>query len=79
MDPEVVALAGISEEELERYRSPVAYEDKSGAVPQPAFDSERPWMRDYPKGVYQKIVVAPDEVIAAQAAPFADPPLKVED
>ncbi len=79
VDPEVVALAGISEEELERYRSPALYEDQGGAVAQPAFDPEKPWMRGYPEDVYKMIAEAPDEAVAAQAAPFAEPPVKVED
>lgn len=79
VDPEVVALAGISEEELARYRSPAAYEDEGGAVAQPAFDPEKPWMRGYGEDLYKAVVAAPDEVIAAQAAAFADPPVKVED
>jgi len=79
VDPEVVALAGISEEELERYRSPAAYKDEGGAVAQPAFDPEKPWMRGYGEDVYKMVVAAPDEAIAEQAAAFADPPVKVED
>ncbi|MGH0037989.1 MAG: VOC family protein [Myxococcota bacterium] len=79
VDPEVVALAGISEEELARYRSPEAYEDEGGAVPQPAFDPEKPWMRGYPEEVYKMVVAAPDEAIAAQAEEYKDPPVRVED
>ena len=78
-DPEVVGLAGISEEELARYRKPAAYEGEGGAVAQPPFDPEKPWMRGYPEEAYKVAVATPDEVIAAQAAAFAEPPVKVED
>ncbi len=79
VDPEVVALAGISDEELERYRHPAAYEGEGGAVPQPAFDPEKPWMRGYGEDLYKLIAAAPDEAIAAQAAQWVDPPVKIED
>lgn len=79
VDPEVVALAGISGEELERYRSPAEYQGEGGAVEQPPFDPEKPWMRGYPEDVYKMVVATPDDVVAAQAAAFADPPVKVED
>ena len=36
IDPEVVALAGISEEELERYKNPAAFPGSGGSVAQPA-------------------------------------------
>jgi catechol 2,3-dioxygenase-like lactoylglutathione lyase family enzyme len=35
LDPEVVALCGIDETELARYRSPAWFADRAGAVPQP--------------------------------------------
>lgn len=79
VDPEVVELAGISAAELERYRNPAKYEDEGGAVPQPAFDPEKPWMRGYGEDVYKMVAAAPDEAIAAQAEPFKAPPVMVED
>lgn len=79
VDPEVVALAGISAEELERYRRPARHTDEGGAVPQPAFDPEKPWMRGYPEAVYKMVVATPDEAIAAQAAEYAAPPVEIED
>lgn len=79
IDPEVVALAGISGEELERFRQPARHEGKGGSLPQPAFDPQKPWMRGYPEELYQKIVTTPDEAIAARAEPFAKPPVEVED
>lgn len=35
LDPEVVALCGIDETELARYRAPSSFTDRAGAVPQP--------------------------------------------
>ena len=35
IDPEVVALAGISADELQRYKQPPGYQDQGGEVPQP--------------------------------------------
>ena len=35
IDPEVVALAGISADELQRYKQPPGYQDRGGEVPQP--------------------------------------------
>jgi len=78
VDPEVVGLAGISEEELERYRNPAPYEGEAGAVPQPPFDPEKPWMRGYPEAAYKAMIATPDEVILDRASE-TEPPVKVED
>jgi catechol 2,3-dioxygenase-like lactoylglutathione lyase family enzyme len=42
IDPEVVALAGISAAELERYLRPSREAGKGGAVPQPPYDPAKP-------------------------------------
>jgi len=78
IDPEVVALAGISDAELERYRNPEPYAGQGGSVPQPPFDPEKPWMRGYPEAVYKLVASTPDEVLFAQAS-VPDPPVKVDD
>jgi catechol 2,3-dioxygenase-like lactoylglutathione lyase family enzyme len=78
VDPEVVGLAGISEDELERYRNPVADAPSDTAVPQPAFDPNLPWQRGFGEEVYQRIISMPDDVLAARMD-FADPPVQVED
>ena len=44
IDPEVMALAGISTEELARYKAPAAYVDQAGALPQPDLDGPGPHM-----------------------------------
>jgi len=63
IDPEVVALAGISPEELARYRSPAAFQDQGGAVPQPGPDAPGPHMTGYPPGIYARLLVMTDEQI----------------
>lgn len=47
IDPEVVELAGINAQELERYKHPAPFESKGGKIPQPAPDPSKPLM-DYP-------------------------------
>ena len=64
IDPEVVALAGISDDELARYKSPAAFEDQGGAVPQPdVATTGGPHMTNYPEGAYEQIMSLPDEVV----------------
>ncbi len=63
IDPEVQALAGISDEELARYKRPADYADQSGAVPQPALDGPGPHMTNYPPGAYEAVMSLPDEVV----------------
>jgi catechol 2,3-dioxygenase-like lactoylglutathione lyase family enzyme len=61
IDPEVVALAGISPEELERFRSPARYEGEGGRVKQPAYDPATPHQA-WPPEVYQQLIAMPDEM-----------------
>ena len=63
IDPEVQALAGISDDDLERYRNPAAFEDNGGATPQPGADAPGPHMTNYPKGRYEAILSTPDQVV----------------
>ena len=64
IDPEVVALAGISAEELARYKNPAAFEDSGGSVVQPAIEEANtgPHMTNYPPGHYEATMGIPDEV-----------------
>ena len=78
VDPEVVGLAGISEEELERYRNPVAAETDYSPVPQPAFDPDVPWQRGFGEKMYQAIIGMSDDELAGRLD-YADPPVSVED
>lgn len=78
IDPEVVELAGITAEELERYRNPVAFETPESPVPQPAFDPEIPWQRGFAQEAYQAIIAMPDDVLTAKLSENT-PPVLVED
>ena len=64
IDPEVVALAGISAEELARYKNPAAFDSSGGNVAQPVIDEEGtgPHMTNYPPGHYEATMGIPDEV-----------------
>ena len=42
IDPEVVGLAGISEEDLARYTNPAPYTGEGGSVAQPPYDETKP-------------------------------------
>lgn len=75
IDPEVVALAGISAEELARYKSPEPFEPPVSAVPQPGVDAAGPHMSGYPPGVYERILQVPDEVVLNSVE--SEPPVKV--
>src|SRR5512147_2065991 len=61
IDPEVVALAGISPEELERFRKPAAFQSSGGAVPQPPLDTSKPYQRGFPEAVYRALIAMPDD------------------
>jgi catechol 2,3-dioxygenase-like lactoylglutathione lyase family enzyme len=75
IDPEVVALTGISSEELARYKVPAPSAPRGGKVAQPAYDPAKPHMR-YPEAIYQQMLKTPDEVITA-AGSVVDPPVKL--
>ena len=72
IDPAVLAKAGISEVEAERFKAPMAYTGPS-PVPQPPFDPAKPHMA-YPPKAYEQILATPDEVVLA-AGSFTDPPV----
>ena len=75
IDPEVVALAGISPEELARYRKPAAYVGEGGAVAQPPIDPARPHMH-YPAEAYRRMLAMPDAEFTATRSQ-TQPPVKV--
>jgi hypothetical protein len=75
IDPEVVALAGISAEELERFKHPAAFESCGGEVAQPALDGPGPHMANYPPGRYQQALSAPDAAVWDMVE--SAPPVKV--
>ena len=75
IDPEVVALAGISKEELERYKNPAAFPGSGGSVAQPAIGetSTGPHMTNYPPGRYEASMSIPDEVVLTMVE--SEPPV----
>lgn len=72
IDPEVVELAGISEDELRSYMSPAPFDGEGERVPQPEYDPAKPHMT-YPAEVYKAMLNTPDEVIT-QRSSIIDPP-----
>ena len=75
IDPEVVALAGISEEELAAYVSPPAVEAEGAPVPQPPADPAQPHMR-FPDNVYRAMLAMSDEAYTARLSQ-PEPPVAV--
>jgi catechol 2,3-dioxygenase-like lactoylglutathione lyase family enzyme len=59
IDPEVQELAGISDDDLARYKDPAAYRRPAEAVLQPSPDPSKPNLV-YPERVYQAMVARPD-------------------
>ena len=74
IDPEVVALAGISPAELERYRKPAAYAEQNGAVAQPPYDAGKPHMA-YPQDQYATLLGLSDEEFTRMMSQ-PEPPVK---
>jgi catechol 2,3-dioxygenase-like lactoylglutathione lyase family enzyme len=75
IDPEVVALAGISTDELARYVSPESFEGQGGAVAQPPIDRSKPH-GVYPEPVYNFLMNSPDSVITDKLS-VPEPPVKI--
>jgi catechol 2,3-dioxygenase-like lactoylglutathione lyase family enzyme len=75
IDPEVVALAGISAEELRRFKAPASFTRPAQPVAQPAFEPSRPHMSLPPK-VYQALFGASDDEITTRLSE-TEPPAKV--
>lgn len=63
VDPEVQALAGISDEELARYTRSSDFEDQGGAVNQPGPGAPGPHMTFPTQQAYDAFVYTPDEVV----------------
>ena len=74
IDPEVVALAGITPEELERFKRPARFERPDAPIPNPPIDWTKPHMR-YPKPVYEALMSMDDDAIAARAS-VTEPPVR---
>jgi catechol 2,3-dioxygenase-like lactoylglutathione lyase family enzyme len=72
IDPEVVALAGISSEELARYKAPPKFLRPATPIPQPPASSTRPRMT-YPPEVYARMLATSDEDLLARASETEPP------
>lgn len=75
LDPEVVRLAGISEDELEGMRNPRRYERPKTPVPQPDYDPSA-YRLGYPEQAYQKMLKVPDDKMIERMS-YPDPPVKL--
>lgn len=64
IDPEVMALAGISDEELKRYVKPAPFKGEGGTVAQPPYDEAKPQPVGIPLEMYKNMLLAPDAAIA---------------
>ncbi len=78
IDPEVVELAGITPEELDRYRQPAAFNRPAQPVAQPERNPDLPFARGMDPTRYDRVLSVPDDVISAPTKDSA-PPVQVED
>ncbi|MCR9279405.1 MAG: VOC family protein [Pseudomonadaceae bacterium] len=74
IDPEVVDLLGITEDELAGYKKTAAFADSGGTVPNPGIDAPGPHM-NYPPERYAAILTASDEAVLHSVP--SEPPVKV--
>lgn len=74
IDPEVVALNGITPEELRRYKAPAPYVRPETPVPQSELDAGGPHM--VPPEAFENFMAMPDEEVLA-AMSETEPPVKV--
>lgn len=76
IDPEVVALAGISPAELARFTRPADFRDAAGALAQPALDGPGPHLTNYPAPrVYEALMRLTDAELGGVVE--REPPVKV--
>lgn len=71
----MVALAGISAEELRRYKAPAAFERPARLVTQPTFDPAMPHLA-FPPEVYRALFSASDEQTFARMSE-TEPPVNL--
>ncbi|WP_417593249.1 VOC family protein [Parasphingorhabdus sp.] len=71
IDPDVVGRAGISADELVRYRNPPRFVPPVHPVDQPGPDAPGPHMTNYPPGIYEKLIALSDKEVwdASESAP----------
>ena len=78
IDPEVVALCGIDEDELAVLRAPADYAGHGGAVPNPPIDWSNPHQVMGDEASYVKLMSLPDEVVTRKLSE-PEPPVRVDD
>lgn len=81
VDQEVVELAGISHEELARYRSPEPFKatEGAGSVKQPTYRSDKPHLVLGPHILYRLALHLPDSMTGKSNPEYAKPPNKKGD
>ena len=72
IDPEVVALAGITPDELAGYRSPAPFRRPDAPVPNPPIDPAKPHMV-YPEDVYKALMSMPDDLLTERLSESTPP------
>lgn len=75
LDPEVIALCGISAEELAAMTSPRPFTPPAKPVAQPPTDQNKPHPI-YPEAVYAQMLATPDEVLTANFSE-SEPPIRL--
>ncbi|MEO1403670.1 MAG: VOC family protein [Cyanobacteria bacterium J06635_1] len=75
IDPETVKAAGISAEELARYKAPAPYEDQGGAVAQPPIDPVKHPEIFEDKEIKSVIEMSDEDVFATMSTP--EPPVSI--
>jgi catechol 2,3-dioxygenase-like lactoylglutathione lyase family enzyme len=78
IDPEVVALSGISAAELERYRRPAKFASRGGALPNPPIAEDKPHQRGFPEALYRGLMAMPDDEVTAKMSE-STPPVQVNE
>ncbi|HEY9555396.1 MAG TPA: VOC family protein, partial [Acidimicrobiales bacterium] len=72
IDPEVCEAAGITPDDVARFRSPAPFTPPAEPVPQPAIDPAKPHLV-YPEADYAAMVALPDDVVT-RSARYTEPP-----
>ena len=75
IDPEVQALAGISNEELARFKTPAPYKGEGGKLKQPPYDESKPH-QVYPPDAYRMMLSMSDEDVMRRFS-VPEPPVRV--
>jgi len=76
IDPEVVAKCNMTAEEVARYKTPAAYRDQGGKVPQPELRADKPHPMWRGEALYRALKMSDAEVTRTMSE--TTPPVKVE-